>query len=117
MPIKFMEDNTATIQVIKHGHSKALRHLNRTHDVSLRWVKEVFDNTKGLTIGYIRSLFQAADIFTKAFAVAEKWAIARNLIGFGGLRPQVPDSIRMADPKTQGCCRGRRRRPGKAKET
>ena len=57
MPMRFMEDNTATIQVVKHGHSKALRHLNRTHDVSLRWVKEVFDKSEQLTLAYIKSAF------------------------------------------------------------
>ena len=59
MTCRSMEDNTATIQVIKHGHSKTLRHLNRTHDVSLRWVKEVFDSHDQFTLGYIKSKYQA----------------------------------------------------------
>ena len=33
--MKFLEDNTATIAIIKTGRNPQLRHLGRTHDVSV----------------------------------------------------------------------------------
>ncbi len=82
--------------------------LNRTHDVSLKWVKEVFDRTRKLTIDYIKSAYQAADIFTKAFASSEKWSQARKLIGFEGLYRVEPDGVRLATAVPTAAPRRRR---------
>ena len=80
----FMEDNTATIAILKTGKNPNLRHLGRTHDVSVKWLKSVLDKmAEQIAMGYIETKWQCADIFTKAFDNHEKWAHARFLIGFG----------------------------------
>ena len=62
-----LEDNQATIQVAEKGYSKVLRHLPRTHRISLAWVSEVVGSSDCVLL-YVRSDQQAADIFTKAFS-------------------------------------------------
>jgi hypothetical protein len=58
------EDNEATIAVVKKGRSSALRHLSKTHRVSLKWVAEVMrDSSRKIT--YIATKLQKADGFTK----------------------------------------------------
>jgi anti-sigma regulatory factor (Ser/Thr protein kinase) len=58
-----MEDNQATITVVKKGYSKKLRHISRTHKVNLSSLREqcVNDHTQ---LQCIESKKQAADIFS-----------------------------------------------------
>ena len=37
-----LEDNQATMQILKSGKNPALRHVSRTHRVNLAWISEVF---------------------------------------------------------------------------
>lgn len=66
------EDNQSTIAVFEKGHSPKLTHVTRTHRVNIHWIAEVLGNPK-VTLTYIQSEFQAADIFTKAFTVPQVW--------------------------------------------
>ena len=67
------EDNQAAIQVIKTGRNPTMRHLQRTHGISVRWLHDLFypkddmGNTEQLVyqLEYIESKLQRADIFTK----------------------------------------------------
>ena len=52
MPMDFLEDNTAAIRILTTGKSPALRHLDRTHRVSLAWLHETFQH-QHLTLKYI----------------------------------------------------------------
>ena len=79
MPMDFLEDNTAAIRILTTGKSPALRHLDRTHRVSLAWLHETFQH-QHLTLKYINSEKEAADIFTKPFTDADKWKHAIHLI-------------------------------------
>ena len=76
----FAEDNQATIRVCRSGRSPSLRHLARTHRVSLSWLYEVFQRGD-VKLGYIVTTSQAADIFTKPIANATKWEAACRLLG------------------------------------
>eukprot|EP00971_Amphidinium_carterae_P217192 4311760-Amphidinium_carterae.1 len=40
--IVFEEDNEATISILKSGKNPTMRHLGRTHRVSVAWLHEVF---------------------------------------------------------------------------
>ena len=74
-----MEDNQATILVVRTGYSPKLRHITRTHKVSLSGLSEVFrDDT--VTLEYCQTDKQAADIFTKALP-PQKWGSALRLLG------------------------------------
>jgi hypothetical protein len=58
------EDNEATIAVVKKGRSVVLRHISKTHRISLRWVAEVMrDPDRRIT--YVATALQKADGFTK----------------------------------------------------
>ena len=37
--VKLMEDNQATITILRQGHSQKLRHTNRTQSISFRWLQ------------------------------------------------------------------------------
>ena len=40
--LALMEDNDATIVIIKTGTNSALRHVSRTHGVNVAWLRETF---------------------------------------------------------------------------
>ena len=84
--LEICEDNQATIKVAKKGYSPKLRHILRTHKVNLSSLKEVLDNDN-VSIVYIKTDDQAADIFTKALAPC-KWD---NAIALLGIERREPD--------------------------
>jgi hypothetical protein len=78
--LRFMEDNTATIRIIEQGRSQALRYLARTHRVHIAWLKEVFQG-RNMTIEYVDTKEQAADMFTKSTHTKDAWSRLMKLIG------------------------------------
>ena len=74
----FHEDDQAMIAVMKAGRSDKLRHLNRTHRVSLDWLYERFQDPAH-NLMWEHSSKQAADIFTKAFPAMPKMEIRLHL--------------------------------------
>ena len=94
IPVEFMEDNESTIQVIKTGKNPTMRHIGRTHDVSVKWLHDQFLSKKHrLRLVNCDTEEQSADVFTKAFEDRVKWQHACRLIGFGGFRPMSTDRI------------------------
>ena len=71
LKITFHEDNQAMIKIIQTGKNPQLRHIGRTHRVSIAWLHETFKHD-WLDLVYQDTYGQAADIFTKAFTEAEK---------------------------------------------
>ena len=63
--LRFLEDNQATILVVRKGYSPKLRHITRTHKINLSGLSEVFHNDSA-ELEYSKTDDQAADIFTKA---------------------------------------------------
>ncbi len=72
MAVRVMEDTQAVIQVLKTGRNPSMRHVNRTHRVSFAWLSAVVNTTNGIVHQYVDTYQQAADVFTKWFANAEK---------------------------------------------
>jgi hypothetical protein len=94
-----MEDNQATIQVAKAGYSQRLRHTQRVAKVNLGSVKETLKRDN-VTIQYIESNKQAADVFTKALAPL-KWPLALKLLGIetGAVSDRPPqEKLEMGTP-------------------
>ena len=62
-----MEDNEAVIQMTKKGRSPNMRHVSRTHRVSLDWLWERLDphRNEGISLKWVDTLNQIADIMTK----------------------------------------------------
>ena len=78
--LKVLEDNQATILVVRKGYSPKLRHITRTHKVNLSGLSEVFRDEDSAELEYCQTDNQAADIFTKALP-PQKWAPALRLLG------------------------------------
>jgi hypothetical protein len=80
MDLQVLEDNEATIKIIRKGYSPKMRHINRTHKVNLARLAEEF-NADGsrVTVEYVNTSEQAADIFTKAVA-PQKWSDALRML-------------------------------------
>ena len=67
---------------MRSGKNPNMRHMGRTHKISVKWIHEQLTrDTKHLRAVYCDTKDMAADIFTKPFANPEKWAHARKLIG------------------------------------
>jgi hypothetical protein len=87
----FAEDNTTAIQVMKTGESPTMRHLGRTHGISLKWIAEAVARNN-IEVYHEQSDLMAADIFTKAYTSVPKWTRAISLIGLHPRRP-VPGAM------------------------
>jgi hypothetical protein len=79
--VTLLEDNQATMQILKSGKNPTLRHIARTHRVNLAWISEVFRHNDQVSIRYCVTSEQAADIMTKGFINPDKWNRAVSLIG------------------------------------
>ena len=77
--VNFHEDNETAIQIMRTGHSQALRHILRTHGINLRALHERFKEP-WYNLMYQRSALMSADIYTKAFALPPAWQLATRLI-------------------------------------
>ena len=75
----FHEDNQAMIRVCQTGRNPTMRHLGRTHRVSVAWLHERFAEL-GIDLRFEMTHRQAADIYTKAFHELVKWIAACLLI-------------------------------------
>ena len=73
-----LEDNQATILVVRKGYSPKLSHITRTHKVNLSGLSEVFREDSA-ELEYCQTDSQAADIFTKALP-PQKWGPGAALI-------------------------------------
>ena len=77
--LEVLEDNQATILIIHKGYSPKLRHVSRTHKVNLASLTEQFERPN-ITLQYVDTTEQAADIFTKALE-PQKWGPALEMLG------------------------------------
>ena len=74
------EDNQSALQIIKTGKNSTMRHLSRAHGISISALHD-YCKLPGVTIVYVLSEEQCADIFTKCFKLATTWMHVSNLIG------------------------------------
>jgi len=84
----FEDNQAALINLMGSGPSKELRHLNRTHKISLRFLQDVC-KLNNVLVSYLASEMNSADPFTKAFTDVLKWRNCLELI-----------SMKMADKPT-----------------
>ena len=83
----FEEDNQTCISTWKAGHSPAMRHLKRCHNICLRWMHDVTYELGLCKVKYCDTKEMAADIFTKPFPenCREKWLSALSMLGIAVL--------------------------------
>ena len=91
--IRFMEDNQTAISVLRSGKNPTMRHLNRTHKISVSWLTERVKSDPQIRMEYCDSNDMAADIFTKEFYDKVKWQHAVALINIASRRvkPSRPE--------------------------
>ena len=90
---RFMEDNQATIQILKTGRNPTLRYLGRSQGICIQQLYElltVYAARNRIELEYLDTELMVADIHTKAFTAKEKWSHAIFLINV--LRLQDHDS-------------------------
>ena len=75
----FLEDNQAMLQCIRTCKNSSMRHLLRTHRISVAFLHERYRNGDFL-FAHENGVNMPADIFTKAFTDKAKWKRARQLI-------------------------------------
>ena len=68
------------IRVCQTGKNPAMRHIGRTHGVSVAWLSERFQEEE-YELSYCDTSDRAANIYTKAFADPGKWQHACELVG------------------------------------
>ena len=86
--LKIHEDNKATILVAKRGFSSKLRCVQRTHKVNLACVAEQLESDR-ISIEYVKTDMQSADIFTKALPPNKRDRAIRLL----GIRVDLPEKL------------------------
>ena len=90
IPIKCMIDNTQAISAIKSGYSKKLRHLARTHRVSIGTLHEILSDPRvNLDVEYAPSAEHRGDFFTKELGAAVFQA-ARERLGMRRVTRRAP---------------------------
>ena len=90
-----MEDNEAVIQMTKKGRSPNMRHVVRTHRVSLDWLWERLDphRNEGISLRWVDTLNQIADIMTKGTFTAHQWMHLCMLCSMGPVGTAVSDPL------------------------
>ena len=78
--VELYQDNTATSRIAWTGKAPTLRHVQKVHGVSVRWVHEQVRSSMVELID-CHTDAQAADIFTKFFINPPKWHHNLALIG------------------------------------
>merc|ERR1712074_178843 len=72
------EDNAVALRVCQTGKNQAMRHLGRTHGITVAWLHETHSRV-GFELVYASSAMMAADVFTKAFTNPHAWESACSL--------------------------------------
>ena len=86
--LRIREDNEATAKIVLAGYSKRLRHLCRTQKIHLPSLSEQLSQTD-IDLMLVNTLFQKADVFTKAVA-GPLWDNATKLLSI----PKTYDVLR-----------------------
>ena len=75
----FYDDNQTMIGVIRTGKNPTMRHLERTHGISIGWMHSIFQEGY-VSLAYEVTAKMAADIHTKSFKDSVSWTHACQLI-------------------------------------
>lgn len=77
--ITFHDDNQGMIGVMRTGRNPTMRHLERSHGISIVWMHQMFQ-LDHIDLAYEITARMAADIHTKDFSGAIQWRHACQLI-------------------------------------
>ena len=94
------EDNESTIKIIKKGRSPKLGHFRRTHRIYWHWLSDLINTDPNISLQYIKSELQAADIFTKAITDRVVWNRACTNFGLCKGNPIRNDATKIIGIET-----------------
>ena len=86
-----LEDNQAAIKILSKGYSQKLRHVLRNHKVNIGSVHDAIEANPGISVVYVNTNYQSADIFTKSLT-PQKWGPALALLGIDTTPPEVVEA-------------------------
>ena len=78
-------DNTAMIEIMRTGRNLTMRHLSKTHGISVAWLHEQYCRDD-VIVKYVASALMAADLCTKPFTNPSNWdqlCLQNNLFPHG----------------------------------
>ena len=78
-----MEDNDAVIKMLVKRRSPNMRHVARTQRVDLDWLFERINNDPGISVRYVNTTDQLADILTKGSFTSATWCHLCDLCQIG----------------------------------
>ena len=81
-----MEDNDAVIKMTIKVRAPTMRHMQRTHRIDVDSLFENIHKMQGLSIKYISTKLQIADIFTKGSFSVQTWNSLCKLLQIGLVR-------------------------------
>ena len=83
-----LEDNEAVIKMTIKGRSPNMRHVARTHRVDLDWLFERIREDPGISIRYVNTKDQIADLLTKGAFTTVTWKTLCSLSSIGPLKEE-----------------------------
>ena len=96
-----MEDNDAVIATVIKGRSPVLKHCNRTQRIALDWLLERLQSDPAISLRYVPTRDQAADIFTKAAFQGPQWSHLVDLCTLHPPKTHLPKMQTQANAKNQ----------------
>ncbi len=81
--IVIFEDNDAVVKICVKGRAPQFRHVLRTHRIDLDWLFERLQSDPDISMRFVGTKEQLADIFTKGSFTAAQWRDLLRLIGVG----------------------------------
>ena len=90
-----MEDNEAVIKMCIKGRSPNMRHVIRTQRVDLDWLFERIMTDPAITIKYVNTKKQLADMLTKGSFSEQTWKELTKLLQLG---PTYGDPVQQLSP-------------------
>ena len=80
LKLNVFQDNQSTSRIAWTGKAPTLRHIKRTHAISIKWIHERV-RSEAIILTDCHTHAQAADIFTKHFTDKTAWTHHSRLIG------------------------------------
>ena len=94
--VRVFGDNQSMLTVLKKGKNPTMRHVSRTHRVSIAWLHEQYHRNK-FGFVYVRSEDMSADMLTKSTPSPHKWNPARRVINIFDSFDELIDQLRASD--------------------
>ena len=97
MELIVCEDNEAVNEIVSN-RTLALRHVSRTRRINLDWTYDTMQS-QGISLKYVNTKNQIADMMTKAFTRRETWETLLTLSALGTASDSIKENTLSAPYK------------------